>query len=654
MASPQNVLPQAGAQARGQAANWQGGYDCDFVQPPPEAVQSECPICHLVLREPYQAPCCGNSFCRTCIEPLRLGNANCPTCRHAGFTTFPDKRLERSLKPLKVYCPHRGEGCEWSKELGALEKHLNENPSTYSDRLAGCPIIELGCLYCAKQFHRRCIHAHEEDECRQRPFSCYYCNDYASTFEDVVVNHHPVCEHYPLPCPNKCDEIPEVFKYVIKRRDLERHVNEECLLTVVECDFHYAGCDARHRRKDMANHLAESLVTHMSLMATHGKKTAADAQRTTTEAQRALKERDQQIAQLQREQAEQAKLLAVVDELKRENKELKEQLELHSHASTPPVMFAMTNFEQHKRNKNTWYSPPFYTHPHGYVMCIKVICKENAVFIGATLVRGKFDGHLLWPFQKIVYIQILNQNSDKNHICIEVDCSSHGDKDVAMRVTEGEKSLLGLGEELPYTLLDTPEDCTKAYIKDNTIQFKVAEVVDFVRVRLLERQILCSKSFQLPPHQIVMTHFEQHKESGHSWISPSFYTHHEGYKMCLQVYANGYSEGKDTHISVFTNLMCGEFDCQLKWPLRGIITIQLVNQLEDKNHHTVGFRYAGISNDSSSRLTGTRGMWSMAVGLGLTQFILNSELGLSVAMRNNHQYLKDNCLIFRIVSVELI
>ena len=121
--------------------------------------------------------------------------------------------------------------------------------------------------------------------------------------------------------------------------------------------------------------------------------------------------------------------------------------------------------------------------------------------------------------------------------------------------------------------------------------------------------------------------------------------------MCLQVYANGHCDGKDTHISVFTRLMCGEFDSQLKWPFRGVITIQLVNNLEDKKHHTVGIHYARISSASSSRLTGTRGMWSMAVGRGRTQFILNSKLGLSVA--NNCQYLKDNCLIFRIVSVEL-
>ena len=38
----------------------------------------------------------------------------------------------------------------------------------------------------------------------------------------------------------------------IECRDLECHVNEECLLTVVECDFHYTSCEARLHHKYMA------------------------------------------------------------------------------------------------------------------------------------------------------------------------------------------------------------------------------------------------------------------------------------------------------------------------------------------------------------------------------------------------------------------
>ena len=39
-----------------------GGYDCEFVERPKE-LETDCPICLLVLREPFQVTCCGNSFC---------------------------------------------------------------------------------------------------------------------------------------------------------------------------------------------------------------------------------------------------------------------------------------------------------------------------------------------------------------------------------------------------------------------------------------------------------------------------------------------------------------------------------------------------------------------------------------------------------------
>ena len=647
MASPPNALPvlpgaaaqQAQPQARRQAANCQGGYDCDFVQSPPEIIQSECPICHLVLREPYQAPCCGNSFCRTCIEPIRLGNANCPTCRHAGFTTFPDKRLERSLNPFKVFCSRRDEGCEWNGELGSLERHLNENPIP-SERLAGCNFGKVNCTHCAQSFRRQSLDTHESTECRLRPYSCDHCGEFASSYEDVVSNHHPVCERYPLPCPNKCDEIPEGFKYAIERRNLEFHVNEECLQTVVQCDFHYAGCESRLPRKDMSIHLADCLVTHMSLMAVHGRKTA-------TEAQRALAKRDEQIAQLRREQTEQR---IVVNELERENRSLKEQL--HSHLLTPPVTFTMTEFSQHKRNKDTWYSPPFYTHPHGYKMCVKVLCNEGHIFIGVPLMRGKFDNQLMWPFQKIVLIRILNQCSEENHIITTSDYSGDSRFErFAMRVTAGELHMKGRGEDILYAALDSWGDCERGYVKYDMIQLQVVDVVDTVPACRLERHILSTinhKSFCTPPHQFVMTEFEQHKESGHMWYSPSFYTHREGYRMCLRVNANGRATGKNTHLSLYTHLMRGEFDSLLKWPFRGTVNIQMMNQLEDREHRTESFSYTNKTPDlfGAGEADGER-----SHGWGSDIFFLHSELGLSVA--NNRQYLKDDNLVFRIISIKL-
>ena len=543
-----------------------------------------------------------------------------------------------------MFCSRRDEGCEWKGELGSLGRHLNENP-TPSERLVGCNFVDVNCTHCAQSFRRKSLDTHENNECRLRPYSCDHCGEFASSFEEVVVNHYPVCERYPLPCPNKCDEIPEGFQYAIERRGLERHVKEECLLTVVECDFHYAGCEARLPRKDMASHLAESLVTHVSLMAAHGRKTA-------TEAQRALEERDAQIAQLHQQQKEQSEQRVLVDELARENKSLKDQLELHSHLCTPPVTFTMTNFAQHKRNKDTWYSPPFYTHPHGYKMSLKVVCDEDNFNIGTVLMCGKFDDQLQWPFQKTVYIRILNQFTHKNHrnILADFSCGSIRDN-IGMRVFEGERQLKGCGNNMPYTALGSQGDCTKAYVRDDTIQLQISEVVDSLQASRLERHILSTFdqiSLCMPPHQFVMTDFEQHKKRGHCWNSPSFYTHQEGYRMCLLVDTDGFGDGIGTHISVATCLMRGEYDSRLKWPFRGTVTIQLVNQLEDNKHHTVTINYTDAVNHwYAARVT----IEERSRAWGIPKFVLHSVLGLS--MDNNRQYLKDDCLVFRIVSVKL-
>ena len=101
-----------------------GGYDCEFVEQPTSVFQTQCPICHLILRDPYQAKCCGNSFCHSCIEGIHANHNPCPMCRK-DFDVFEDKRLQRSLSQLHVFCKHRKDGCMWKGELGELQPHLN-------------------------------------------------------------------------------------------------------------------------------------------------------------------------------------------------------------------------------------------------------------------------------------------------------------------------------------------------------------------------------------------------------------------------------------------------------------------------------------------------------------------------------------------------
>ena len=82
------------------------------------------------------------------------------------------------------------------------------------------------------------------------------------------------------------------------------------------------------------------------------------------------------------------------------------------------------------------------------------------------------------------------------------------------------------------------------------------------------------------PMTITMANFTQYYDKDKAWLSPPFYTHPRGYKMCLKVYAKGYGEAKGTHISVSMFMMQGEFDSELRWPFRGRVTVQLLNRTE--------------------------------------------------------------------------
>ena len=67
--------------------------------------------------------------------------------------------------------------------------------------------------------------------------------------------------------------------------------------------------------------------------------------------------------------------------------------------------------------------------------------------------------------------------------------------------------------------------------------------------------------------KLTMRSFSKYRHSGRVWHSPPFY-YGEGYKMCLEVWANGMEEGAGRHISVALLHVKGECDKQLKYPAK--------------------------------------------------------------------------------------
>ncbi|CAI8000654.1 TNF receptor-associated factor 4, partial [Geodia barretti] len=367
-----------------------GGYDCKFVEPPPAAFQTDCPICLHVLREPCVISCpCGQKICRQCVEQIKEDDKPCPLCNKTDFTYLRDYGLERSLGEFEVWCSHKKEGCIWTGKLGEYEQHLHQNRSP-ENQLTGCQFVAVECEHgCGEWFQRHHIASHQNQHCTKRPYSCKYCQKFEATYKYVTTCHYYECDNFPVTCPNKCRKDP------FKRHALYKHVKDECPLTEIDCPLHYAGCEVRLPRKDMPEHMTDT-ATHLTLLA--------------TVIQSLLKENH--------ELRKQNELLK--DKQNATEKEveiLKETLPMKLMVGGFPVDFHV----KYDKDKEKNYSPSFYTHSSGYQMRIQSYpngCKTGKgtrVSLFTQLMQGPYDDHLKWPFRGEITVLIVNQAGNHCH-----------------------------------------------------------------------------------------------------------------------------------------------------------------------------------------------------------------------------------------------
>ena len=491
------------------------GYECEFVEPPPKQFQSECPICLQILREPYILDCCGYSFCAACIERVGKDGKPCPHCNQPGYTTLVNKGLKRALNEFRVYCPHRLSGCEWEGELGKLDEHLNSDPLP-ERQLEGCPFAVIECLHCKEGIRRDNIAGHQLERCPQRPYTCEYCAEYKSTFEDVAHSHWPECKCFLLPCPKECKPSGSG----IQRQCLDQHVKEECPLTVVQCELHHAGCEMILPRKDMAEHMKEDSIAHISLLVHELNQTKQELTHTKQELTQTKQELTQKVATQELTRFEQeltqkvtlgqeleAKLretqLQAIDRLQiqqqRDLKELRTEFEMQRDIF--PVTIKMAGFDELKKKATTWYSRPFYTGIGGYKMCLRVDANGFCAFEGThvsvftCLMRGEFDSHLKWPFRGTVTIHVVNLLEDKEHHTGSYDyddttpntSAAHHTQTIrytnatpdvyAAQVTVGERSDgWGWHEFLPHSKFGLNVANNRQYLKDDCLIFRIVSV----------------------------------------------------------------------------------------------------------------------------------------------------------------------------------
>ncbi len=196
-------------------------------------------------------------------------------------------------------------------------------------------------------------------------------------------------------------------------------------------------------------------------------------------------------------------------------------------------------------------------------------------------------------------------------------------------------------QELGCTIKDFPKEIQK-HEEENKIHFPLL-LRSFIALKkeysILKEEVRILKAL----HKFVfkLPNFKQYKDEKRVFKSPPFFTHNQGYKMVIGITPHGYSHANGTHVSVHFYLVQGPYDEQLTWPFSGTLHIELLNQLDDNHHHRKTVNVHGIIVANSLNEPNM-------VGWGIPYFIQNEQLGYSP---NKHcQYLKDDCVVFRVVA----
>jgi TNF receptor-associated factor 4 len=120
--------------------------------------------------------------------------------------------------------------------------------------------------------------------------------------------------------------------------------------------------------------------------------------------------------------------------------------------------------------------PPFYTHPNGYRMALRVEAngwgsgKGTHVSVEAPIIEGLHDAELEWPFIGRVTFTLLNQLEDKNHYIRVV--AFHATKNARVGSARGKSQFI-----LHSALAHDPVRNIQ-YLKDDTLHFRMSVEVD--------------------------------------------------------------------------------------------------------------------------------------------------------------------------------
>ena len=254
-------------------------------------------------------------------------------------------------------------------------------------------------------FTRKDLDNHLKDKCPNRSYTCEDCK-LEGTYEFITGEHDEVCPEKIIDCPNEdCGKEME-------RREIDKHVRDDCDYTKIPCKYKAIGCDKKLIRMDMAEHEEDSKL-HLDLA---------------------------------------INMTAVMSNV----------IALYQEEKPISLTFKVQNDDEYTEyhfftNITTGYHMKITVYPDGYEGG-----DGTHVSVDIRIEEGINDDDLSWPLQADVTITLLNQLEDKKHFSKTIPVNAEvGDE------TESPTFI-------PHTELGLNPAKKIQYLKDDTLYFRVS------------------------------------------------------------------------------------------------------------------------------------------------------------------------------------
>jgi len=232
------------------------------------------------------------------------------------------------------------------------------------------------------------------------------------------------------------------------------------------------------------------------------------------------------------------------------------------------------------------------------------------------------------------------------------ELNNHTDKECPYSIVPCPQNDLGCNRQIPRKeivehLADVSTHMSLARGKVETLEHEIATLKETTAKEQTARReletLIAKERINLrgSPMTFKMSNCSSFLSNTKALRSNSFYTSPRGYKMCVIIERNVTS--KALYLALYAHLMKGNNDEELKWPVTGMVTFELLNQLGNHSHKKAVGTFQQKDRENC-RLT-EEGRNISKIGYGCSKFISCSKLAESSP---EVQYLKDDTLFWRV------